>query len=159
MLRRFSPCQAFAAAILAFALHAPAAAQDVPVDPRFQLERHQDGFVRLDRDSGAVSFCRLVEERLSCRLSADERTALLDEIESLQAELQTLQEAIAGLPGDTERTQPPGAVEGGDGSEPEISQTEEMLDEEFERALDFTKRTMRRLFDVVKELQRDLNEG
>ena len=82
------------------------------------------------------------------------------QIETLQSELEALQEEMAALSAGNGSTRPPGSVEGGDGGgEPETSQTEEMLDEEFERALDFTKRTMRRLFDVVKELQRDLNEG
>ena len=145
----------FVVAIALVASTGVAGAQDA--DGTYQLEPHRDGFVRLNRDTGAVSFCKSGEDRLSCRLGADERAALLDEINDLREQLQALEESVAALSADEEG--PPGAVDGGEGGEPEISQTEEMLDEEFERALDFTKRTMRRLFDVVKELQRDLNES
>lgn len=81
---------------LAFALAGPATAQpagspDVPAsDARFQIERTPDGFVRLDRSSGAVSVCRFEDENLNCRASEDERAALQDEIDRLAARVDAL---------------------------------------------------------------------
>jgi len=44
------------------------------------------GFVRLDRRSGAVSFCSMEGGALTCRAGADERAALQNEIDRLAAE-------------------------------------------------------------------------
>jgi hypothetical protein len=58
---------------------------------RFQLERSGDGFVRLDRQNGEVSYCTGTGADLSCRSSPDERQALQDEIDRLAARVDELE--------------------------------------------------------------------
>ena len=57
---------------------------------RFQLSPAQGGFVRLDRKTGAMSFCVVEQGSVQCRAGADERAALQDEIDRLAARLDRL---------------------------------------------------------------------
>lgn len=51
---------------------------------RYTLERSGDGFVRLDRVTGEVSYCRIEGAAgLVCRLAADERAAYQAKIDAL----------------------------------------------------------------------------
>lgn len=79
----------------------PVLAQAEPVsDDRFQIEKSGDGYIRLDRQTGAISTCTLSGQDLDCRMSADERAALQAEIDRLAAEVEQLKagtpEATAG---------------------------------------------------------------
>ncbi len=91
----------------------------------------QGGFLRLDKETGAVSFCT-VEAGLSlCRISADERAALENEIARLRQENTELKaargpnqpSASSGLP----------------------------TEADMERALSFTERFMRRMMRIFKD--------
>lgn len=79
-------------ALLVIALASfPAFAQADPVsDDRFQIEKSGDNFIRLDRQTGAISTCTLSGKDLDCRTSADERAALQTEIDRLSAEVDRL---------------------------------------------------------------------
>lgn len=86
--------------VIALAL-LPALAQAEPVsDDRFQIEKSGDAYIRLDRQTGAISTCTLSGQDLDCRSSADERAALQAEIDRLSAEVESLKsgtpEATAG---------------------------------------------------------------
>jgi hypothetical protein len=98
---------------------------------RFSMTPTQGGFLRLDKDTGAVSFCT-VEGGLSlCRVSADERSALENEIARLRRENAELKSGRAGG-----ATNPPSTLP---------------KEEEFERALSFTERFIRRMMRVFKD--------
>jgi len=91
----------------------------------------QGGFLRLDKETGAVSFCTVDAGLSVCRVSADERAALENEIARLRrdnAELKTARGPNA-----------PGASSG------------LPKDEDMERALSFTERFMRRIMRIFKE--------
>ncbi len=98
---------------------------------RFSMTPTQGGFLRLDKETGAVSFCT-VEAGLSlCRVSADERAALEKEIERLRRENTELKAARG--------PNVPGASSG-------LPKEEDM-----ERVLSFTERFMRRIMRIFKE--------
>jgi hypothetical protein len=61
---------------------------------RFQLERTENGLVRLDRQSGAISSCREENGALSCRMAADERAAYEQELELLEKRVTALEERL-----------------------------------------------------------------
>jgi len=61
---------------------------------RFQLERTENGLVRLDRQSGAISLCREENGALSCRMAADERAAYEQELELLEKRVTVLEERL-----------------------------------------------------------------
>ncbi|MCO6048346.1 hypothetical protein NGM99_00895 [Mesorhizobium sp. RP14(2022)] len=64
---------------------------------RFQLQRTDDGYVRLDTETGAMSICREDGTQLVCRQAADEREAMTSETERLQSRVDALEDRIAAL--------------------------------------------------------------
>ncbi|MGO4480339.1 hypothetical protein [Rhizobium pisi] len=75
-----------------------------PDASRFQLERSGDHFVRLDRQTGAMSICQDKDGALVCRMAADERAAYEDELDRLSKRATALEQNTAqrALPSDAE---------------------------------------------------------
>ncbi|RUM26552.1 hypothetical protein EFQ99_05290 [Rhizobium vallis] len=71
---------------------------------RFQLEKSGDHFVRLDRQTGAMSICQDKDGALVCRMAADERAAYEDELDRLAKRVTALEQNTAqrALPSDAE---------------------------------------------------------
>ncbi len=80
MLRVFA--LALFVALSGFALAGPETAQEAT--HRYSMTPVEGGFLRLDTHTGAVSLCTVKEGAAQCRLAADERAALLDEIDRLR---------------------------------------------------------------------------
>jgi hypothetical protein len=139
--------------IVAFALGIcalPAAAQSPDSDDkRFTLHKVDDGYLRLDGVSGAVSLCTRPDSGWVCRAVPDERSALESEIGRLAAEnaelKRTLLDRGASLPGLPPR--PPAEV--GVGS---AAPTESDVD----RVVALAERLWRRTLDVVGNIKREL---
>jgi hypothetical protein len=94
----------------------------------------EGGLLRLDKQSGAVSFCT-VEGGLSvCRVAAEERAALQAEIERLARENAELRAKLPGGVG--VEAAPRKGLPG---------------EEELERALSFTERFLRRMMKLFRE--------
>ncbi|WP_132955689.1 hypothetical protein [Rhizobium sp. BK251] len=102
-----------------------------PGGERFQLERSGDNFVRLDKQTGAMSICAPKDGELVCRMAADERAAYEDELDRLSARVATLEKAVGE-----------GA---GKGQLP--------TDAEVDRTLGIMERMMRGFMAIVRELQ------
>jgi hypothetical protein len=98
-----------------------------PEGDRFTLQPLEGGFLRMNRETGAVSFCTAKEGLAVCRLGADERATLEAEIERLRAENARLR---------AETAKGPATVPG---------------EQDFERALSFTERFLRRIIRLFKE--------
>lgn len=98
-----------------------------PEGERYTLAPSGSGFLRLDRQTGAVSYCSAAGGVSVCRLGADERTALEAEIDRLRAE-------NARLKAEAARPAPAAPDE-----------------EAFERALSFTERFLRRIMRLFRE--------
>jgi hypothetical protein len=99
---------------------------------RYSMTPVQDGFLRLDTRTGAVAMCRLVNGAPECRLAADERTAMENEIGRLQAENKEF------------RPKPPGPSAA---APPSSSLSEQDMD----KALSFAERFMRRMMRIMRE--------
>lgn len=118
-----------ALAIFPLLIGAPASAGEAPGAPaqdRFTFQPNPGGgYLRLDKTTGAVSYCSATGEVAVCRLGADERAALEAEIARLREENARLKTAQAPtvLPGE----------------------------EEFEKALGFTERFLRRIMRLFRE--------
>lgn len=110
-----------------------------PADPansengRYSMNPVQDGFLRLDTRTGAVAMCRLVNGAPECRLAAEERAAMEDEIGRLQAENKELRLKA-----------PPGATVA---APPSNLPSEQDMD----RALSFAEGFMRRMMRIMRE--------
>ncbi|MGD9544438.1 MAG: hypothetical protein AB7F41_00830 [Methylocystis sp.] len=125
--------------VLAAASGAPAAAETphpiiAPEGERFTLTPAEGGFVRLNKETGAVSYCSVKDGVTVCRLGAEERAALEAEINRLRKENAELKARADAAPG-------PQAAR------PNATPSEE----EFERALSFTERLLRRIMRVFRE--------
>jgi hypothetical protein len=76
-----------------------------PEPSRFQLERSGDHFVRLDRQTGAMSLCEEKDGSLVCRMAADERAAYESELDRLSDRVTALENKSVvskALPSDAE---------------------------------------------------------
>ena len=126
-------------ATLAFAA-APAAAED---EGRFRLEKTPDGYVRMDTQTGEMSLCEMRSGQLVCKLAADERSALQDELDRLSTRLAAIEERLAKIEANP------------------IVKPENLLpsDEEFQRSLGLMEQFFRKFMGIVKDMDKELGEG
>ncbi len=119
-------------ALLALPFALPALAGEAPAivapEDHYAMQPSDGGFLRLNKETGAVSYCSAQNGVAVCRLGADERVALETEIERLRAENMRLKATASanrssGLPSE----------------------------QEFDRALSFTERFLRRIMRVFRE--------
>ena len=120
-----------------------AVAEDAP--GRYALQSSADGFVRLDTRTGAVSHCGRRDGIWFCEPFAEESAAVDARIDQLAAEVGALRDAVAGLATRLDRAPAPGPAAGS------LSPEEE---QEFDRAMGFSERLMRRFFAMVREMKR-----
>lgn len=125
------PALTLAAAAVALS-PVPSSAQDAE---RYQLERTQDGYVRLDTRSGRMSLCQERGERLICRAASEERGAYENRVEALEDRIEALEDRIAALEGRQAGNDLPS-------------------EKEFEQTLGYMERFFRRFMDIVTEMDR-----
>jgi hypothetical protein len=115
---------------------------------RYVLERLAEGYLRLDRTTGATDFCAVKEGSLACAPAAEERAAMDKRIADLTARVGDLEAQLkeAG-------NEPPqgGRGEAENNVGPPAAKSRE--EEEFEKSLNFAERALRRFFDVIRELK------
>jgi len=126
---RYRTTVACAAALCGLAA-LPAAAEEAE---RYRLERTDDGYVRLDTTTGAMTLCREADGRLVCA-PASQEIGTASEIESLRERLRLLEGRVAAL-----ESGAPVA-----GLPPE---------EEFERGIGYMERFFRMFMGLVKEFE------
>jgi len=135
-------CSVLAAAVALADFALPALAEEGSVKPappsslapdagRYSMTPAEGGFLRLDKETGAVAYCSLKDGVPACRLGADERSALESEVARLRRENVDLKARLAEAPQ----------------SRPQAVPSEE----EFERALSFTERFLRRIMRIFRE--------
>lgn len=116
-------------------LAVPARAETPPPAPdagRYSMTPSDGGFLRLDKQSGTVAYCTVKDGLSICRVSADERAALEEEI----ARLKRQNAELSGRAGADAAPKAPSAIPG---------------EEEFERALTFTEKFLRRMMRIFRE--------
>lgn len=130
----------------------------------YELRAQGKGFVRLNTETGAMSYCRVVTGNLVCQAGKEEREAYLGSMDSLEERLEAAENRIGRIENGLrdlgaearEEITPPGQK--GDG--PQTGESGDMNpppeESELDRAMDFAERAMRRFFDVVRELREDL---
>ncbi|MGI9399804.1 MAG: hypothetical protein ACR2O0_01005 [Rhizobiaceae bacterium] len=155
-----------AAFVVPLLLGAQANAQNdqAPPDPgaRYELKPFENGYIRMSRETGAISFCTLVTGSLVCRLGADEREAFEETLSALEERLEFAEERLDAVEAKLGEISKDGDFEerrqerfsDQDDSESFNKQAEEELD----KAFDFAQQAMKRFVESVKELRKDLEE-
>lgn len=106
---------------------------------RFQMEKTDKGYVRMDTQTGEMSICEERSGQLVCKLAADERSALQDEIGRLQTELKAIEERVVKLEGSL------------------TAKLESTLptEEEFEKTMGYMERFFRSFMGIVKDFEKE----
>jgi hypothetical protein len=135
---------AIAALFAALVVAGPASAADTE---NFRLERSTDGYVRMDTRTGEMSICEEKWGELVCRMAADERTAVQDEIERLQDEVKALETRLAAVAALEDRV-----------AKLENSLTARIektlpTEEEFNKTMSYMERFFRGFIGIVKDLE------
>lgn len=104
---------------------------------RFRLEKTENGYVRMDTETGAISLCRERSGELVCQVAADERQAYETDIAALRERVEALEKRVDVL-------------EGG-----EAPQLGENLEREFEQTMTLMERFFRRFMDIVQGIEQD----
>jgi len=145
MKSRTNPLKSIAIGMAVLSLSAGAAF----ADDRYSLAETEGGTIRIDRQTGNVSYCKKVGSGVACTLAADERKALMAEsealetrVEKLEARLATLEKQIAG---DRKKSKPSSNTD----ASPLTKEEEGQVD----KAMRVTQYMMRRFIGVVKELK------
>jgi len=119
---------------------------------RYQFNQVQDGYLRLDLKSGAVSLCSRGTAGWSCLAVPDDRAAFDAEIARLQGENVALKKTLIdrGLPLPGGVTTPPPSAQTGDLKLPS--------DAEIDRGMAMVGKVWRRLLEMMHSMQRDLRD-
>lgn len=128
---------------------APASAQAPGGPPteggRFVLRDTPEGILRMDTRTGTMSLCTRQSGTFTCRLVADDRAALDQEIERLRAENEALKRGGAAQA----RPPQPGGEQG----------LTLPSDAEVDRAMSLLERIWRRLRGIIRETEQDQGGG
>ncbi len=107
---------------------------------RFSLEKTADGYVRMDKTTGEMSICKEQGDQLVCRVAADDRQAIDDEMARLEKRLTAVEEKLGNL------------------EKSGLTSDQGMpTDEEFEKTMGYMEKFFRRFMGVVKELNDEEN--
>ena len=128
---RHRPILAGVAAFAALATTS-AFAQDAE---RYRLERTEDGYVRMDTRTGAMTLCQEREGELVCRRASESDDPAPAETDALRERIAALEERVEALEKQVESSVP--------------------LQEEFEQSLTLMERFFRRFIDIVRGLEEE----
>jgi len=106
---------------------------------RYRLEKTEDGYVRMDTITGAMSTCREQSGQLVCRMAADERSVVQDEMDRLQGQVKALEERVAKLENSL------------------TSRLESSLpsEEEFNKTMGYMERFFRSFMGIVRDMEKE----
>jgi len=124
---------------------------------RFSFNRVDDGFLRLDSQTGQVAYCSVRAVGWSCEIVPEDRTALENEITRLRGEVASLKAELESLREPPPR--PPAELTPAPPAPPATADEDRdttKLREDLERARLAFENAWRRLVDMIINLQKDL---
>jgi len=146
---RWIPSLTVVAALIAPAALAQTAETE---DSRYQFNRVEDGYLRLDLKTGQVSLCSRRAIGWSCLAVPDDRAALDGEIARLQGEIGALKKAMLdrGLPLPGGVTSDTPVARGGD------TNLKLPNNADIDRMMTAVEKVWRRLVEMLISLQKDI---
>ena len=141
----------FAIAVTLAVVAAPALAEEANSPAaRYSFNRVDDGFLRLDNQTGQVAHCGPASVGWACQAVAEDRAALEKEIARLQDEVASLKQEVASL------REPPAPRPPADVPPPGKSDDAARLREDMERARVALENAWRGLVDMIMTFQKDM---
>lgn len=124
-----------AAGLMAVLFTVPSSAQEVE---RYRLERTEDGYVRMDTQTGRLSVCRERDSQLVCQMAAEDQDAFAADYATLQERVEALQKRVTEL-------------------EAKVGTPLRVLpnEEEFDRSLGMMEKFFRRFMGVIQDIERE----
>ena len=147
------------------AKEAAVAADKAPQASRFSFNRVDDGFLRLDNQTGQIAYCSPHTVGWSCQAVPEDRAALDKEIARLKDEVANLKAQLALLrepppprpPAELTPAPPPGPPPPmADKGRDQANQDSAKLREDLERARLAFENAWRRLVEMIVNLQKDM---
>lgn len=133
-------------ALVAFVLLAAPGFAAEEESGRYTMERTEDGIVRLDTQTGAMSLCRRDEGRWSCESMEDGQRAMREEMDRLEAENRSLRAQIE----DMEETLGLGANQGDANKSQKFALPSE---QDVDKAFDYLEAMLKKLKDRMERLE------
>jgi len=130
-------------------------------DPRYQFNKLDDGYVRLDLKTGQVALCSRRTVGWSCLAVPDDRAAFDSEIARLQGENAALKKALLDhgipLPG---TVKPESPIARNDTPPARTPEPELKLpsNADIDRMMAVVERMWRRLVEIINNLQKDMKD-
>jgi len=103
-------------------------------EERYRLERTEEGYVRMDTQTGAMTLCREQAGELVCRPASESGEVGSSEIDALRDRVAELEERVKTL---------------------EQARDDVPLEQEFEQSLNMMERFFRRFVDIVRGLEQE----
>ena len=122
------------------------------VPSRYTFTRVDDGFLRLDNNSGQIAFCSPHSVGWACQAVPEDRAALEKEIARLQDEVASLKTQISALRAPPMPPRPPADLTPPSDKSAEAAK----LREDIERARVAVENAWRRLVDMIVNFQKDM---
>jgi hypothetical protein len=148
----------YMAILIALALIGPAAAEtsDEP-NGRYSMSPVDGGFLRLDKQTGAVAMCARSGGDWACK-PVEDRAAppeMPNELSKLEDENKALKERVKALEESLETSKPP-ASEGPFAAGPPGGKAQLPTEEEVDQALDYLEHVYKKVRDRIKDLDKPL---
>jgi hypothetical protein len=127
---------------------------------RFSMTPSDDGFVRLDRQTGAVSMCQKQNGEWACKALPDDQKALQDQIGKLEQENRALKdenrrlEDVMGLNPETAKPGPNSARP--DGTAPGMRPMPLPSEKDVDKAFDYVEGMLKKFQDRLKKLDESI---
>jgi hypothetical protein len=104
---------------------------------RYVMEKTPDGIVRLDTATGEMTLCREDQGRIVCKMASDERHAIQQSLDRLEARVSKLETALSEMKGESTRIP---------------------SDKQLDHAMAAFDRLMRHFFKMAEDFGKDMRE-